>query len=622
MTAKVRLYGSILAAGLTAPIFVTPGHAEESNFPSSGVAPRSLCAGLTSLSLPNTQIINATEVSGAVNYCAVVGVINQRVSTQDPDHFTYGIGFQVNLPNTWFGRFELMGGGGTDGSLRNPAGGAGTELAQGWAVAANDGGHEDRLPNAFGWTDDDTKAGGSAHFGIDEQAREDYGYNAMEQTAHIAQRIIAYYYGRKVEKSYFWGCSNGGREAMVALDRDPDLFNGIVGENPGLDLPKAGVDGAWIAQSLAPLATRTDIFGNPYLPDTFPPQDLMVASAAILQACDALDGLIDGMVNNYHACTNLRVYPALDQFTCGGPLGVHGNTPHAGTCLTSAQVAALKRALSSPVNSKGQRLYESWYWDAGLWDPPAAPGSGFGAWKVGTQAAPGQPLVNNSISLLLGSGALPMVFSTPPVVTPTSQEIGMVFSCNFDTNYPAIFASTPAYPQSAIEFMGLSSHDLSSFKHAGGKVILLDSINDGVFSAKYLTQWYRQMEHETDGAHEFARLYLVPNMGHCGGGAATTDFSGNLLTAITNWVEHNQPPETITAANTNTSSPFPVGGIFDPRIATNFPAGGTRPLCPYPKTAQYNGGPTNAASSFVCVAPDRDDGRDSDRNDDDGDQPR
>jgi len=620
MTTTGCLHVSILVAALTAPLAMSPANAEQPKFPSSGVAPRSSCAGLTSLSLPATRIISATAVTGAVNYCAVVGVINQRVSTQDPDHFTYGIGFQVNLPDTWTGRFELMGGGGTDGSLRNPTGGAGTELAQGWVVAANDGGHEDRLPNAFGWTDDDANAGGSTHFGVDEQAREDYGYNAMGKTADIAQKIIAYYYGREVDQSYFWGCSNGGREVMVALDRYPELFNGVVGMNPGLDLPKAAVDGAWIAQSLAPLATRTDVNGNPYLPDTFPPQDLMVASAAILQACDALDGLTDGIVDNYHACSNRRVYAALDEFTCGGPKGLHGSVPHAGTCLTSAQVQALERAFASPVNSKGEPLYGRWLWDAGIWDPPAAPGAGFGAWKVGTLAAPGQPLVNNSISLQLGSGALPMIFETPPVVTPVAQQMGMIFNFNFDTQAPNIFARTPAYPQSGMEFMGLASHNLGRFKRAGGKVILLDSVNDGVFSAAYLTRWFRRMERETDGARAFSRLYLVPNMAHCGGGPGTTSFSGNLLAAITDWVEHDRAPDTIIAANTNTSSPFPTGGIFDPRVAANFPAGGTRPLCPYPKTTQYKGsGPTNVASSFVCVSADHGDRRDGGRDDDDVD---
>jgi len=129
-----------------------------------------------SLSLPKTQIISATEQSTPVAYCNVIGVINKRVSSQDPDHFTYGIGFELNLPDSWVGRFEMMGGGGTDGSVSNPVGSAGTELSMGWAVAADDGGHEDAPGNpAFGWIDDDNNAGGTGHFGIDEQARVDYG---------------------------------------------------------------------------------------------------------------------------------------------------------------------------------------------------------------------------------------------------------------------------------------------------------------------------------------------------------------------------------------------------------------------------------------------------------------
>jgi feruloyl esterase len=128
MVARVQLYGSILAAALTAPVSISPANAQQPKLPSAGVSPRSSCASLASLSLPDARIISPTQVSGPINYCAVVGVMNQRVSTQDPDHFTYGIGFQVNLPNTWTGRFELMGGGGTDGSLRNPQ----VALARNW----------------------------------------------------------------------------------------------------------------------------------------------------------------------------------------------------------------------------------------------------------------------------------------------------------------------------------------------------------------------------------------------------------------------------------------------------------------------------------------------------------
>jgi hypothetical protein len=604
--AETKLLWTLVLAGALGAAAASGARAgDEQRFPAAGVTPRVACESLTSLSLQNARIVSATPVSGATSYCAVIGVINQRTSNQDPDHFTYGIGFQVNLPNTWKGRFELMGGGGTDGSLRNPLGGAGSELADGWVVASNDGGHEDALPNAFGRSDDDSNAGGTAHFGIDEQAREDYGYNAMAESAAVAQGIVTAYYGWRPSQSYFWGCSNGGREGMVASQRYPDLFDGIVALNPGLDLPKVSVAAAWIEQSLAPLATRVDVNGTPYLPDTFPSQDLMVASAAILQACDGLDGLVDGIIDNYQACSDRRVYAALDEFTCA-PTGKHGSTPHGGACLTAAQVAALKRSFAGPVNSKNEALYGRWYWDAGIWDPPSAPGTGFAAWKIGTPAAAGQPLVNNSRTLT--GGGLPMVFLTPPVVTTASAQPAFVFSFNFDTDSPKIFARTPQYPQSAMQFMAWPSQDLRPFKRAGGKLILLDSVNDGVFSAAVLTRWYRSMARQTGDADVFSRLYLVPNMAHCGGGPATASFADHLLTAITDWVEGGRAPSTIVATNTNSAAPFPSGGIFDPRVAANFPVGGTRLLCPYPETSRYKGtGPSGDASSFVCVERDRDD---------------
>ena len=260
----------------------------------SAVVPHGTCAGLMGLPLPNTQVLSATQKSG---YCNVIGIINKRVSAQDPDHFTYGIGFSLNLPDTWFGRFEVMGGGGTDGSLNtDPKGAAGVELAQGWAVAVDDGGHEDRATNAVGgYQDDDANAGGSAHFGVDHQARIDYGYNAIEKTATISKTIIAYYYGQQATFSYLMGCSNGGRDGMVASQKFPWLFDGVISQNPGFNLPQAGVAEAWNEQALAPLATSVDVNGQPFIPDTFPSQDLQVASAAILGACDALDGLVDGI---------------------------------------------------------------------------------------------------------------------------------------------------------------------------------------------------------------------------------------------------------------------------------------------------------------------------------------
>ncbi|MGA9034902.1 MAG: tannase/feruloyl esterase family alpha/beta hydrolase, partial [Pseudolabrys sp.] len=503
-----------------------------------------------------------------------------------------------------------------------PQGSAGVELTSGWAVAADDGGHEDSPNNVVGgYQDDDPNAGGAQHFGVDHQARIDYGYNGIEKTTKISKQIIAEYYGRAVDFSYIMGCSNGGRDGMVASQKFPELFDGVISQNPGFNLPQAAVAEAWNEQALAPLATHTDVNGQPYIPDTFPPQDLEVASAAILNACDALDGLVDGIIDDYHACTKEKVFPALDAYTCGK--GQHGNTPHGGTCLTSAQVGALKKIYAGPKNSHGKKLYSNWFWDAGIWDPPTAGGAGFAAWNV---AFFGPPNANTALNLTLGAGALPMIFVTPPVVTPVAGPTGQeayMFKFNFDNDAPKIFAKTKDYPQSSMDFMTGVSLDLRPFKDNGGKLIISSSVNDGIFSGASIARWYRQMNKHMGGkAHTFARLFMVPNMAHCGGGPATNDFAVNELNAITAWVENGMAPDQIIAANHNTSSPFPSTAPFDPRVASNFPTGGTRPLCPYPQTTKYKGsGLTNNAANFVCVRHDeRLDADDDDDDDDENDQ--
>jgi hypothetical protein len=607
-TPALLLAASFVPAALLGVVAAAPASA-------TGLAPRASCASLTGLALPDAQVLSATEKTG---YCNVVGVIGKRVSTQDPDHFTYAIGFALNLPDTWLGRFEMMGGGGTDGSLNaDPKGSAGVELGQGWVVAADDGGHEDNASNPVGgYQDDDANAGGAQHFGVDEQARTDYGYNGIEKTATLAKLIIADYYGQRPIYSYLMGCSNGGRDGMVASQRFPDLFDGVISQNPGFNLPQAAVAEVWNEQALAPLATSSDVNGQPFIPDTFPAQDLEVASAAILSACDELDGLVDGIIDDFAACTDDRVSAALAAFTCG--TGTHGDTPHGGACLTAAQIGALKKIYAGPVNSKDERLYSNWFWDAGVWDPPTAGGLGWAAWNVVTAPV---PHVNTAANLTLGAGAVPMIFVTPPVVTPVAGPTGQeafMFQFSFDTDAPKIFAETKAYPQSSMDFMTGVSLNLRPFRDHGGKLIISSSVNDGIFSGASIARWYRMMNERMEGrAGEFARLFMVPNMAHCGGGPATNDFAVNELNAVTAWVETGVAPERIVAANHNAASPFPVGGLFDPRVAANFPTGGTRPLCPYPQTPQYKGsGMTNDAANFVCIR--HDDRLSDDRDDDDG----
>jgi feruloyl esterase len=577
-------------------------------------SPVAACAAIAGWQFADTRIVSAAEVpaSGAQPaYCHVEGVIDERVSAQDPDHDTYGIGFEINLPDAWVGRFEMMGGGGTDGSLANPVGSAGVELAQGWVVAADDGGHEDAGSAHFGWSDDDANAGGAQHFGVDEQARVDYGYHGIAATARLSKQLVRRYYGQEPHYSYLSGCSNGGRDGIVALHREPELFDGVIAGNPGFDLPRAALAEVWNEQALAPLATRYDVNNQPYLPDTLPPQDAMVAAAAILSACDGLDGLVDGIIDNYPACSPGRVYPALDAYTCSA-IGAHGNTPHAGTCLTAAQVQALKKIYDGPRLADGRRLYSGWYWDAGIWDPFSDFGAGFQLWNVGLAGS--GPLANNAINLTLGAGAVPMVFVTPPVVTPAGGTTGQeayVFSFDFAQDAQRIDTTAPGYGQSSMQFMTQLQTDLRPFQRHGGKLIIYSSVNDGIFSGADIVNWYRAVDRDMGEAERFARLFMVPNMAHCGGGPATNSFATNALTAITTWVEQGVAPERIVAANLDTAPPYPAGGLFDPRVAQNFPTGGTRPLCPYPRQPRYQGsGPTNSADSFRCQMP-SDDGASS-----------
>jgi hypothetical protein len=622
---RIPTRSCLVALPVLLPLFGAPALADTAS-------PKVSCASLMGLSLPNTDILSVTakpaDATGPAR-CNVIGVIKRRISQQDPDHFTYGVAFALNLPDVWSRRFQMIGNGGTAGSLNgDPAGGGGAELQQGWAVAANDGGHENasypNKPLSITWSDEDPNAGGSAHFGVDHPARVDYGYNAFAQATLTTQQIIKHYYGHEPQYSYFWGCSDGGREAMLASQRFPDLFDGIVAGNPGFNLPQAGIAEAWNSQALGPLATAVDpVSLQPNLSTTFPTQDLAVASAAILSACDALDGLVDGIVDNYAACTDKRVYKALDEYTCS-PTGAHGNSPHAGFCLTAAQVGALKKIFAGPKNSRGKPLYGRWYWDAGIWDPPASGFAlGWAAWNVAIVPAP----VNTAINLTLGAGAIPMVFMTPPVVTPVQGPNGQqtfVFNFNFDTQAPLIFNKTAAYPKSAMEFMAAVSTDLKRFRARKGKMIIYNAINDGIFSSVPLVDWYKAMDEQMGGrAEDFARLFLIPNMAHCGGGPATVPVNngqpGALLDSITRWVERGAAPDQLIGKySASPASPF-TGANFDPRVATNFPAGpngGTRPICAYPQQTRYKGsGATNDAANFVCVRPPQEHERDRDDRD-------
>lgn len=545
-------------------------------------SPANSCAELATVNIHGT-VINLAQLNpagqGMPEHCEVIGAINTRTSRVDGQ--TYAIGFHLRMPTEWNHRFFYQGGGGTDGNL---GAANGPQLQQGYAVVSTDSGHDNSRNTSA--------VAGSFEFGFDPQARSDYGYNGPAEVTEKAKRLVKEFYGAAPEYSYFAGCSEGGREGLMFSQRYPGFFDGIVAGNPGMDLPKAAVAEAWDSQAFARAARSKTPFGNPDLASSFTDAELAAVGNAILQACDAQDGLVDGMVFNPQAC---RFDPA--------ELG-----PGASGVLSDAQVKALRQVFDGARNSRGERLYAGWFWDPGI----AA--FGWRQWKIGP-LVPGFPVPGNSaLNVTLGGGALPFIFTTPPnsktggtdvapgtTITnanplggPNTTNFGDAFvpwvlSFNMDTDAPKIFARVKPDRESAMEFMGTSDTDYRKFRKNNGKLIVYTGQADPVFSSRFHLSWYRRLVANNDGLREtqkFARVFVVPGMNHCGGGPSTSQF--DAFAAIVDWVENgNAPAEIIGTAPTGT--PWP---------------GRTRPLCAYPKQARYVGrGSIEDAANFRCEWP-------------------
>lgn len=517
-------------------------------------------------------------------HCEVLGAINERTGI---DGQKYAIRLHLRMPTAWNQRFFYSGGGGTDGNLGNADA---PQLGQGYAVVSTDSGHDNTTNN--------TPLASSFQFAFDPQARSDYGYNGPARVTVAAKAITAHLYGKAPKYSYFAGCSEGGREGLMLSQRFPTLFDGIVSGNPGMDLPKAAVAEAWDSQAFAAAARASTPFGNPDLATSFTPAELAIVGNAILEQCDANDGVVDGMVFNPQACH-------FDPQTLG-PAGTGK--------LSADQVSALEKVFDGARNSHGRALYAGWYWDPGI----AA--NGWRIWKIG-------PLIpvpgNTSLNLTLGGGALPFIFTTPPnsatggtpghpstVITTSGPNPGFagfndayvpwVLSFNFDSDAPKIFASSGPFAESAMDFMGTGDTDYRRFKREGNKLIVYSGQADPVFSTKYHERWYRKLIAHNGGLHDtqkFARLFVAPGMNHCGGGPSTSQF--DAFAAVVDWVERGKAPQSL-LATAPADTPWP---------------GRTRPLCAWPEQARYKGhGSIEDAANFFCAAP-----RDDDDHGDHGD---
>ena len=484
-------------------------------------------------------------------HCLVKGSMFEGRVGRDGN--TYAIGFEMRLPKAWNGRFFYQANGGLDGNVNTAGGPLTGALAQGFAVISSDAGH---------------KAADGSNFGLDPQARLDYGYQAVAKLTPMAKESIRRAYGKAPDRSYFGGCSNGGRHAFVAAARYADQYDGILAGAPGYNLPKAAVASIWGAQRYATVAT-----GDPATPagleTAFTAAERSLVGQAVLARCDALDGATDGMVQDMAACQS-KFNLARDVPSCG-------SGGRNGTCLTDAQKTVVASIFAGATTSTGAAVYASFPWDSGV------AGSGIPFWEF---TAP----------LLLDSGSVGQVFSVPP--QPAGFN-GPAFALNasIDALVAGINATDATFTESAMGFMTPPNPtNLATLKNRGAKMMVYHGVSDPIFSVNDTVAWYDGLRASNGGdASSFAKLYPVPGMGHCSGGPATDQF--DMLTPLVKWVEQGEAPQAVVASARGAGN---VGGVNADLPATWAP-NRTRPLCPYPEVARYKGsGSLESADSFSC----------------------
>jgi Tannase and feruloyl esterase len=430
------------------------------------------CETLTTeaLGLADVSIVSARSApadEGLPAACVVTAEANSRVGV-DGRH--YALDFEMRLPLEWNGRFLHQVNGGNDGAVVAAIGdpneltayGGKPALGRGFAVLSSDEGHSGKDPanDVYG-----LQAG--AAFGLDPQARDDYGYSGDATLAPIGKAIITKFYGEAPARSYMFGCSNGGRHAMVAASRIGDQYDGIVAGDPGFNLPRAAIQHAWDVQSFETI--------DPDVKKSFSRADMALVSRKVLEVCDKLDGVEDGMVSDIRACQ--KVF-RLSDLQCQGK--------KTDQCLSETQVDALNRAFGGPKNSKGEQLYSDWPFDAGM------SSANWRFWKVFSGVPPWN---RNPLIATMGAGSLAAIFTTPPTMTKGDPDSLMAFLTHFDFDRDAekIYAKgsftvdgkTVDYKESAWEFMAPPDADdprLERLKAAGHKIILYHGQSDGVGS--------------------------------------------------------------------------------------------------------------------------------------------
>jgi feruloyl esterase len=504
----------------------------------------------------DASLVDASGTGPAAlpEHCLVTGSIAPVDEDSTP------ILFRLALPTEWNSKVVMFGGGGFDGSIPNvvgnvPAGPTDqlTPLGRGYATFASDSGHQ---ANALGSQD--------GRFGLDDEAVRNFGGDALKKTRDAAIYLVNARYAKGAPvRSYFAGGSTGGREALAAIQRWPADWDGAIAWYPAWNDVAALLAGQRVTRALAQ-------------PGAYPntPKRLLVRDAA-LEACDALDGVEDGLIANQLQC-NAIFDPATATLN-GAPVRCAGGADTGDTCLSDAQITALK-VVDTPTKfnfhlASGETQYPGnnvWGSDLGITSNPSAlqPVVTFLAFGT-TQPTMPMPTTAPYVSVLIDQWIKYSVTRDPSFDSMT-----------LDPENPGPWGNRISELSTQLD----TGTDISAFAARGGKLLLAHGLSDVLVSTRATEQYYQRLQAQMGPAavDSFVRYYEVAGFGH----AVSTVFNAtwDSLTALEQWVEHDTSPS---------------GQVTTDTVGV---PGRTRPLCDYPKWPQYKGsGDVDLASSFSCV---------------------
>ena len=478
------------------------------------------CENLTHLVLPRVTITVANSVpagkftppgqSAAIDapaFCRVAGVVAPEIQ------------FELWMPAQWNRKLLAVGNGGLAGSVnfRQMA----EPLQRGYATGSTDTGHEG--------------AGNDASWALGHMQRViDFANRAIHAMTEADKAIIEAFYGARPAHSYFSGCSQGGQEALIQAQRHPRDFDGIIAGDPA---------NFWTHNQISHLWTVKALDGDSYIPASKVP----VLAEAVNNACDAMDGIKDGILNDPRRC----------HFNPETLLCKSGD---AASCLTAAQVEAVKKLYAGP----GTQIYP------GLLPGGESGPGGWSQWMSGPRPGAG------------GHANLGLPFFKYIVFEDPNWDFR---SFQFET--VAGFDSDVQFLDDKLApIFNATNPDLTAFRANGGKLIQYHGWSDPDITPLNSIEYYESVGRATPGAPDFYRLFMVPGMQHCQGGPGPSKF--DMVSALERWVEHGTAPDQVLASH------ITAGGAVDR----------TRPLCAYPMEAQWKGsGSTDDAQNFVCAQP-------------------